>query len=160
MTMLLLLSIGCVNLDDHGWAGGGARYASGYASDLSDTGTDTGGAGGDGAPVLFEGTAEYTLNDVGQTYIQANIPYEDANDDLAGGRLYFTLSGDGEELLQASRDCVTENPNANTDAILGNGIVTFGVGPVDTGVVHELEVYVNDFTVNTSNTITVPVTGS
>lgn len=159
MSMFLLLAIGCPNVAQPDWAGGGARYASGYASD-GDTASDTGAGVSDGSPEISEGPCAYDDGEVaGQIYIVCAIPVEDSNDDVLGGHVYLTLFGNDERLAEESRLVVEEDANANTEALLANGILAFSVGPVVEGVTHEVVLYVNDFTHNSSNEITVPVTG-
>ncbi|MES2639858.1 MAG: hypothetical protein V4850_10265 [Myxococcota bacterium] len=161
MSMLLLLSIGCTNLAEREWVGGGSRYASGYANE-EDTATDTGSTGStEGTPDIVGGSCVYGEGEVaGQIYIVCGIAVDDSNADLPGGFVYFTLSGDGEVLLEDARGIVSEDANANTEALYANDNVTFTVGPVAEGVSHEIEVYVNDYTHNSSEETTVPVTGA
>lgn len=162
MSMLLLLSVGCSNLPFREWEGGGSRYASGYASEEDTAGIDTGStASAEGAPVLIGGSCGYVDGEVvGQVYIECKIAVNDSNDDVVGGRLYFTLLGDGETLLEDARLIVSEDANALTEALYTNENLAFRVGPVSEGVIHELVVYVNDFTVNSSNEETYQVTGA
>ncbi len=161
MSMLLLLSIGCSNVSLPEWSGGGARYASGYTSqDVDDTaGGDTATTGSEGAPVLLTGSAQYDENEAGELYIQAGIAYEDAPDDVIGGALYFTVLADGVSEAQGSRNCVGEDANALTEALIENGQISFSVGPVDDEATHQLVAYVVDYTHNTSNQKEISVTG-
>ncbi|MDP2310358.1 MAG: hypothetical protein Q8P18_30355 [Pseudomonadota bacterium] len=163
MSMLLLLSVGCSNLPVSDWKGGGARYASGYASEEDTAATDTGEptTSTEGAPELVGESCIYSDGEVvGQLYILCGIAVNDSNDDLVGGYVYLSLFGDGVALGEEARLIVSADADGNTEALYANENVTFTVGPVVEGVVHEVELYMVDFTHNSSNEITVPVTGS
>ena len=162
MSMLLLLSVGCSNLVAPPWQPGGSRYASGYAGEETDTATseDTAIEGDGNAPVLLSGSAEYSENEAGQRYVTAAVAYEDDPDDVAGGRLYYELLGDGALLEEGSRTCTEDSDSDVTEsAIVANGILTFIVGPIEDADAHIVIIHVNDYTRNQSNEIQVEVTG-
>jgi len=163
MFTMLLLSVGCSNLVTPGWQSGGARYASGYASEeKTDTasGDDTATEGDGNAPSLLSGSAQYSENEAGQRYITASVAYEDDPDDVAGGRLYYEILADGELFEEGSRTCTEDTDSDVTEsAIIANGNLTFIVGPVEDASAHVLLIHVNDYTRNQSNEIQVEVTG-
>ncbi len=166
MLFVLTLLAGCSNVGSLPFNGGGARLASGLVAspDTGDTG-DT-GSGGDtgtdaGAPEILSGTAGYTVDEASRVYILAGIAIDDAEEDVVGGKIFFTILADGEAIGDDQRT-ITDDASADpvTEAVLGDGTITFTTDEVEEGATHTLNpVFVRDSANNRSNEIEIDVTG-
>ena len=161
MSLVFLLAA-CSNVEPPTWSGGGTRYATGTAADLTpddtagDTSTDTSGgdtAASEGGPELLSGSAMYVRNEAEQLYVQAGIAYTDDPDDVDGGTLYWKLLGDGSEIESGSRSISETGSDPDTQARVSSGTISFQRGPIEEGPAHTIKAYVIDFTRNRSNTI-------
>lgn len=156
--MLLTFALaGCVNWEPQQWGGGGTRYASGYAGGepISD---DTGGGGGgdEGAPVIVGSTAEMQTNEAGEVYAYINIAYEDAEGDVVGGSVFYQASVAGVEQSSGDRQ-ISSSPTADldTEAYDEGGLLRMRVGPLEDVGTYSFQVWIVDYTHNTSEAATV-----
>lgn len=144
--LVLLTLVGCMNVHDRMWGGGGTRYATGVAATgLDDTAGDTGGgnSGGGTAPDItaIEGSIEDMGDNIG--LLTGSLSYTDSQDDLVGGTLFNTLQRSSVEnhplTIVASSDEVSSDEEGAW--ISGEGTIDFQIWTqaIDWGVTSTLQ---------------------
>lgn len=130
--LVLLTLVGCMNVHDRMWGGGGTRYATGVAATgLDDTAGDTdgGNTGGGTSPEItaIEGSVEDLGDNIG--VLTGTLSYTDAQDDLVGGHVYNTLQRSSSEDHPLSIYASAEEAPSNTDAawVSGEGVIEFEI---------------------------------
>ncbi len=154
--MVVLLMLGCSTAtSSFGFGSGGERYDVNVPDTGGDTAGDSGDSGGGdsggepGAPVITSFILTwYEIGNQGFALF-ADIEYVDDEDDVMGGKVFYTLSGGAEdenglEVVEAGDDIEDGAAYGQISDESGNPEVFFAIADLDDGKDYAMDVFLRD----------------